>query len=222
VNLGSVVNTSGDEGAPTLSADGHWLYFYSNRPGGEGGLDLYVSYRHDTDDDLGWEPAINLGPQVNTAATESGAEFVAAAPGGTPSLLFNRRAAPALFDLYSAPIGADGKPTAAAIPIVELNSPFSDVAPGVSRDGREIFFYSERPGTLGADDIWRSTRRSVHDPWSMPENLGTPIATTSTERQPALSRDGRTLLYDSDRPGGFGSRDIWMSTRTRLQSDHRH
>jgi len=45
-------------------------------------------------------------------------------------------------------------------------------------------------------------------------NLGTPINTTASEQQPSLSGDGRTLLFASNRPGGLGGTDIWMSTRT--------
>jgi len=46
VNLGSTVNTTFAEGAPALSCDATTLYFYSNRPGGFGNNDLYVSTRH--------------------------------------------------------------------------------------------------------------------------------------------------------------------------------
>ena len=59
-------------------------------------------------------------------------------------------------------------------------------------DGREIYFYSNRAGSLGASDLWRSTRRSVHDPWSPPENLGAPLSTAANEVQPTLSYSGRT------------------------------
>jgi Tol biopolymer transport system component len=40
------------------------------------------------------------------------------------------------------------------------------------------------------------------------------LNTTFAEQQPDLSHDGRTLLFSSTRPGGSGSTDIWMSTRT--------
>ncbi|MGH2669395.1 MAG: hypothetical protein ACRDH5_09830, partial [bacterium] len=59
-----------------------------------------------------------------------------------------------------------------------------------------------------------STRRTVHDVWSAPENLAAPLNSTAFDQQPSLSRDGRTLLFASDRPGGIGGTDIWMSTRT--------
>ena len=103
--------------------------------------------------------------------------------------------------------------------VTELSGPAAnDAAPSVRADGREIFFHSTRFGTLGLADLWVSTRRSVHNPWSTPENLGSPINTATFHLQPSLSHDGRTLVWASDRPGGVGGLDIWMSTRT--SSDH--
>ena len=58
------------------------------------------------------------------------------------------------------------------------------------------------------------TRRSVHDSWSPPTNLGAPLNSTAAGQQPSLSSDGRTLVFASSRAGGFGGADIWISTRT--------
>jgi hypothetical protein len=84
----------------------------------------------------------------------------------------------------------------------------------VRTDGKEILFWSLRPGGSGSGDIWVSTRPTIHEPWSTPENIGFPVNTTSNDVRPNLSRSGRTLLFDSNRPGGEGDQDIWMSTRT--------
>lgn len=65
-NLGSTINSPSWESQPCLSHDGLWLLFASNRPGGEGGKDLYLSIRKNG----AWSQAINLGPQINTAANE--------------------------------------------------------------------------------------------------------------------------------------------------------
>lgn len=67
-------------------------------------------------------------------------------------------------------------------------------------------------------DLFVSTRRSVHDAWSAPQNLGAPVNTALDEISARLSQDGRTLLITSARPGGLGGTlfgfDIWISTRT--------
>jgi len=54
----------------------------------------------------------------------------------------------------------------------------------------------------------------VHEPWSSPVNLGAPLNTAFLDAQPTLSNDGRTLIFASNRPGGFGGNDLWISTRT--------
>lgn len=61
-HLNNNINTNAWEGSCSVSADGRFLYFASEREGGLGGRDLYVSEKVDGD----WGPAVNLGPQINT------------------------------------------------------------------------------------------------------------------------------------------------------------
>jgi len=66
--LGKVINTDDYwESQPSISADGKTLYFASDRPGGYGGLDIYMSQRNDKGE---WLPAVNLGPVINTPGNE--------------------------------------------------------------------------------------------------------------------------------------------------------
>jgi hypothetical protein len=81
--------------------------------------------------------------------------------------------------------------------------------------GLEIIFFSNRPGTLGGADLWASTRQTVFDSWSVPENLGPVVNSTSNDAPSYLSSDGRTLFFTSDRPGGFGGLDLYVTTRTK-------
>src|SRR5262245_59250244 len=69
VNLGPVVNSTGDDSAPAVSKNGLSLYFHSTRPNGFGENDIYVSQR--TSEDEPWGEPVNLGSAVNTAAFES-------------------------------------------------------------------------------------------------------------------------------------------------------
>ena len=82
-----------------------------------------------------------------------------------------------------------------------VNSPFNDFAPAVSKDGRSLYFSSDRPGTSGPTDIWVSQRNSRDDPWGVPINLGTPVNTSFGERAPNFSRDGHWMFFVSDRTG---------------------
>jgi WD40 repeat protein len=215
VNLGPVINSAVEDGGPSLSSDGRMLFFQSGRPGGRGAADLYVSRRDDPDDDFGWGPPVNLGPLVNTAGGERGPEFVAGT-GGEPALLYFNRGNIGLHqaDLYAAPMSPDGEPLGPAELVANVNSDANDAGQSVRAHGRMILFWSERAGGFGDADLWVSTRRSVHDAWSTPTNLGAPPNTEFAEERPFLSHDGRTLFFDSLRPDGVaGSQDIWISTR---------
>ena len=67
INLGPQVNSEFWESSPSLSPDKNTIYFSSNRPGGYGGKDLYVSHRMPNGK---WSKAENMGPSINTAGDE--------------------------------------------------------------------------------------------------------------------------------------------------------
>ena len=71
-NLGEPINSPYDDVSPMLTIDGHRMYFASNRPGGLGGNDIYVSRRHNKRDDFAWRVPLNVGEGVNTPANEAG------------------------------------------------------------------------------------------------------------------------------------------------------
>lgn len=91
-----------------------------------------------------------------------------------------------------------------------LNTPDNEGAQSISANGRYmVYTVCNRPGIFGRCDLFFSEKTG--DTWSEPLNMGKPINTASKETQPSLSADGRTVYFVSDRSGGFGSQDIWMS-----------
>ena len=212
----AALNTEADEIGPALAPDGAHLYFYSSRPGGEGGYDLYVA-RHTAD---GWQPPENLGPAVNTPFNEYDP---AVAPDGSRLLFASNRPAaeaekpdeadwPATlredhyrndYDIYALNL-ADASATPRRLD--EVCSRADDGQPTLSRDGRWLYFASNRPGGQGGYDIWRS--RVADPPLAAllpPENLGPPVNTASHELDPAVSLEGFGLYFSSDRE----ARDAW-------------
>jgi hypothetical protein len=116
-------------------------------------------------------------------------------------------------------MGEDGQ-FGRAVLVPELSSPFRDTRTAIRRDSLEMFITSARPGGVGPVptlDLWVSTRKDTADPWSIPLNLG-PVNSTASDGGPALSRDGTTLYFNSDRPGGSGANGLYVTTRTKL--DH--
>ena len=215
-NLGAVINSSAIDGAPHLSRDGHHLYFSSGRAGGLGSSDIWVSWRANTNDDFAWETPVNLGSEVNSPGFEGGTTL------RLPELyVASDRASPdGLLDIFVSVLGPGGR-FGPAVLVEELSSAGNDLRPAIRFDGRELFLSSDRAGSAGgSQDIWVATRPAFGAPWALPVNLGPPVNTEYNEAQPSLSADGRTLLFASDRPGGSGGEDLYMTTReTRPQGE---
>jgi hypothetical protein len=77
-----------------------------------------------------------------------------------------------------------------------------------------MILYSNRLGGFGEFDLWVATRETTRDAWSRPVNLGATVNSGAEERGPALSLDGTTLYFSSNRPGGYGMQDLYVMTRT--------
>lgn len=218
VNLGAGVNSSGTDMAPTLSGDGHRLYFHSDRMGTLGLFDLYVSERTDVHDDFAWSTPVNLGSVVNSTYSDAG-PTVLAEDDGTTTLWYtvlNKPGGQGDWDIYKTIMGADGSFTT-PVNVSELNSPARDTRTTIRHDGKEMIISSERPGGVqsgpGASDLWVATRPTRDDPWTTPENLGPTVNSTAFDGAPALSWDGKTLYFFSNRGGGSGGNDLYMTTR---------
>jgi Tol biopolymer transport system component len=213
-NLGPNFNTPSFESGPELSPDGHWLFFASGGLGPRGqNCDIYVAFRQDTSDNLGWEQPTNLGNGVNSPSCDGDPTIFVDPNTGVVTLYFARSNRFTDFDIYMSTRGANGT-FGPAVLVPELSSPYRDAHPTIRRDGLEIYLSSDRPGSLDRTiDLWVSTRPTTNAKWSTPVNLGGAINTTSQDRAPYLSDDGLTLLFTSDRPGGFGNDDFYMVTR---------
>jgi hypothetical protein len=227
-NTVPVINSIGSPTyAPNFSADGHLLFFSSPRPGGLGGADLYVSRRTNKHDDFAWQTPVNLGlvinsPQDDEASTyfedeETGIivlYFASTRPGGPLG------SPPGSEHIYVSTLGDDGT-FGPAVLVPELSSTSNETRTAIRRDGLEFFLTSTRPnGRIGTNDIWVSTRDNTLDTWSTPVNLGPTVNYPGyITGAPALSWDGTTLYCYSTRPGGFGIRDLYVSTRERADRE---
>lgn len=215
LNLGPMINTGSNERSPALSRDGHYLFFASDRPGSFGALDIWVSWRPQTHDDLGWEPPVNLGTGVNSSATDAGPNFLENDEVGVPQLYLasNRGGGLGGLDIYvSALVGGSFQ---TPVLVQELSTAQGDLTPGIRHDGLEIVIASTRPGGVGGQDLWVAIRETVNDSWSAPVNAGQLLNTAFAESFPSISGDRTNLYFNSNLPSGFGDSDLYVSTRGR-------
>jgi len=159
VNLGPSINTGYGDGNPSISSDGLELYFMSDRPGGKGGHDIWVTSRPTRSDP--WSTPVNLGPPVNTSSGDCCPSISA---DGRTLFFGSTRGGAASYDLWvtkrasvSAPLGEPGNlgPT--------VNSSIFDDGPSISADGSTLFFFSNRSGGVGNIDLWQVSISPVVD-----------------------------------------------------------
>ena len=87
----------------------------------------------------------------------------------------------------------------------------ADYYPTLTRSGT-LYFSSNRPGGLGQNDIYRVRR--VDGRWGTPENLGAPVNTAGREFDPFIAPDESYLIFASERSGGLGYSDLYVSVRS--------
>ncbi len=131
-------------------------------------------------------------------------------PDGNTALWFsrNRPGGPGSYDIWMSRRVSGG--WHAATP-VSFNSPSRDFDPAFSRDGRFVYFSSDRPGGRGGDDIYRVAVTSKG--FGTPVSLGDAVNSSGNEWAPMVF--GRTLLFSSNGHGGAGRMDLFTSVERR-------
>jgi outer membrane protein OmpA-like peptidoglycan-associated protein len=229
-NLGPAVNSPSNEIKPSVTTDGTRLYFASDRPGGRGDLDIYVSKL----DNGKWGTPQNLGERINTPDHETinGISF-----DGTQILLYGGFAGHlGNGDNYYFEKTENGWSAIKHYP-PPVNGNSYDSDGFITADGKALIFTSDREGVVGRrvtrsqlaerkdlyhgsaagnSDIWVSVKRGNY--WLPPINLGPVINTPYCERAAFLHPDGRTLYFASDGHPGLGKLDVFKSVRLREDS----
>ena len=83
----------------------------------------------------------------------------------------------------------------------------------ISADGLELYFHSSRGEGYGACDLYVTRRATRTSPWEPATNLGPNVNRSSDDFFPTVSPDGLELYLGSDRPGGYGGWDLYLSKR---------
>jgi hypothetical protein len=213
VNL-EAVNSSSNEQNAQLSKDGLSIYFTSNRPGGFGGLDIWVTRRASLDEQ--WQPPVNLGASINTAA----AEF---APNVSIDghLLFFASNRPGSLgnDLYVSRRDDPNDDAAWSVPVrlgPDVNTDDNEQAPNYHQNAEEgggnLYFNRGNQAAGMADFYYAPVSRDG-------ETLGPAVRVAElsiagfSDIAASLRHDAKEVFFSSSRPGGPGGGDIWTSTR---------
>ena len=99
-----------------------------------------------------------------------------------------------------------------AIPINSINTPENEAAHSISANGNWLVItMCNQEESLGSCDLFISQRNG--NKWTKPVNMGSPVNTSGWEAQPSLSADGNTLIFASNRRGGYGEYDLWKSSK---------
>lgn len=206
------INTPKNEGAPTLSADGRTLIFvacedetgdYGPNREGYGSCDLFITRRIGNT----WTKPVNLPGEVNTFHWESQPSL--SSDGKT--LYFVRRIRKRgnqRSDIYKSTLQEDGTWSKAEMLPDNINTNGMETSVHIHPDGKTLYFASNGHIGMGGSDIYM-TELQADGSWKNPVNLGYPINTENDENSLLVGPDGEIAFFASDRPGGYGSLDIY-------------
>ncbi|MBI1371368.1 MAG: protein kinase [Phycisphaera sp.] len=209
VNLGPTVNTRFPDLGPSVTADGLVMVFESSRPGGAGSVDLWVSTRVSPDEPWGEPEAMSINSDKNDLQPSISGD-------GLALVLCSDREGSATRDLWMSTRASRDAPWSTPTNLGDpVNTAYAEISPELSSDGLVLLFSShrEKAGRM-APDLWMSSRPALTAPWSEPVRIDA-LSSDQWDTEPSLSRDGATLYFHSDRDGGKGKSDIWMSRRVR-------
>jgi Tol biopolymer transport system component len=215
VNLGPSINSEFSEFHSAISADALSFFFASDRPGGFGRNDLWVTQRPNRNSD--WGPAQNLGSNFNTPLDEASPEL--SRDGHWLYFSSDGLEGGHTFQIYAAFRNNTGDNFGWQQPFnigKGVNTPFDNADPTLFVDSDTgiltlYFARLNRPTKLGDWDIYMSTmdKDGTFSRAVLVPELSSPYRDT----HPTIRRDGLEIFISSNRPGSFGVIDLWVSTR---------
>ena len=214
----SELNTPFLDGCPIQAPDGLSMYMASNRPGGEGLLDIWVARRGSRDAPFGAPE--NLGESINSAADD----FCPTPVRGGGLFFVSRRSTATscgLGDIYFSrrnPVRGWSEPVILGCAPDGPNSALDEQGPSYVNVGEEAHLYFSRSSASVPGDIYMSQRTADgnYGPAYQVAELNSP----SNDIQPNVRKDGREIVLSSNHgyPGAQGAQDLYAATRASI--DH--
>jgi outer membrane protein OmpA-like peptidoglycan-associated protein len=206
----SSINTPTNEGAPSLSADGRYLYFaaceemdgYGGGRMGYGSCDIFFTQKVNGQ----WTRAVNVGTPVNTAAWETQPSF--SSDGRTLYYISNRRDGLGNSDIWMCMLNDSGKWGKPVNLGKDINTTGKEEAVFIHPDNQTLYFASDGHTGMGGLDLYMCRRDSLGN-WGKPVNLGYPINTFADESGLIVNGQGNLAYFSSTREGTNGCDDIY-------------
>ena len=146
-----------------------------------------------------------MSPNINTEA----AEYLPALTADGQTLIFTR-VVKNQEDFYTSSLTKNGWST--AVPLDQINTPLNEGGQTISADGRYLIFTAcNRREGAGRCDLFFAEK--INGQWTDVKPLPRPVNSGAWESQPSISANRTELFFSSDRSGGQGQKDIWVSTR---------
>jgi len=198
------LNTSANEGSPSLAADGQTLFFAAaDRVDNRGKSDIYMARLQGKE----WGAGQSIGYPVNTGAWESHPSispdgkvlyFVSDRDGGFGGL-----------DIWMTELGSDGMWMTPVNLGAEVNTDDDEVSPYIASDGSTLYFASDGHPGMGGTDMFVTRRLGIN--WSEPVNLGIPLNSEDNDEFFTLAAEGNTVYFSSRRDDGYGGYDLYRA-----------
>ena len=219
------INSRYNEYMPFISPDNEMLFFQSDRPDNaleSSASDIWVSYRdRSLFGEVVFLPPQNLGTPINTKYLEGMSSIRPGSNRGLhlyfTSVLSAERNGVGETDIFHSFLDLENFVWSEPAPVEGINTLFHDRMPYISSDGLSLFFSSNRPGGYGGEDIWLSRYDKEKNRWGTPENAGGMINTKYDETSPAIHKNKVSLYFSSNRLGGEGGFDIYLSQDRALE-----
>ena len=201
--VSAVNRKNAQEGAHSITQDGRYLFFASDRmEDNQGRFDIYIAKKVGDE----WRVPVNMGNTINSRHWESQPVISADAK----QLFLVRKSNDGIggSDIYVSKLDETGRFGKLENLGKTINTPGDEQRPYLHPDGKTLYFASNGHPGLGKTDVYKSTLQK-DGTWTKPVNLGYPINTSEVEFGLYVAADGKSAYISSDREGGYGNMDIY-------------
>ena len=186
------LSTAYDETTPEITSDGLVMLFASNRPGGVGNEDVWMSTRPDRT--AAWGEPVNVSSASSTASDSAPTET-----DDQLAMVLNSTRGGGYANLYLTTRASLGAPWGTPVALTPLETPSSEYSPILSQDKLQIYFDSDAGGN---EDLYTATRPTTSAAFGGRVKI-TELDTPSIEANPWVSADGHHIMFVSDRDTGI-------------------